>query len=253
MKLRKTQYAEGGTYTHLELGNFHVIVKKQARSIRARWIGPELRVTVPEGLRKPELDRFVDMYGKRLLALRPCVFYNYGTVIETPEIDITVCHAPDDRNGNLFMTSVQRTPLRAKLKNYYIQIPKSVDDEKIGTDEIQKAVNTLVRRAARDATSRFVIPRANVLAAELGVAPKEWKVDDARSRLGCCSSRGVITLSSRLIFLPGELRDFVVCHELAHLSEMNHSARFHALCNEYCGGREKELNAKLKGFRFPVF
>ena len=33
---------------------------------------------------------------------------------------------------------------------------------------------------------------------------------------------------------------------------MNHSAAFHALCNTYLGGREKQLEAQLKHFPWPI-
>lgn len=55
-----------------------------------------------------------------------------------------------------------------------------------------------------------------------------------------------------LVFLPLELSDYVIYHELAHLTEMNHSPRFHALLDSYLGGREAELVRKLKGFVWPV-
>lgn len=61
-----------------------------------------------------------------------------------------------------------------------------------------------------------------------------------------------ISLSAITMFLPPHLRDYIVCHELAHLSEMNHSARFHEICNGYCGGREKSLQKELKAFRWPI-
>jgi predicted metal-dependent hydrolase len=47
-----------------------------------------------------------------------------------------------------------------------------------------------------------------------------------RSRWGACSTSGSITLNRCLLFLPPELVDSVVLHELAHLVQPNHSVEF---------------------------
>ena len=52
------------------------------------------------------------------------------------------------------------------------------------------------------------------------------RVSSARTRWGSASAGGAIRLNRRLIHLPPEVIDYVVVHELAHLHEMNHSARF---------------------------
>jgi predicted metal-dependent hydrolase len=51
-------------------------------------------------------------------------------------------------------------------------------------------------------------------------------VRNQRSRWGSCSRRGTISLNWRLIQAPGFVRDYIVLHELMHLRQMNHSARF---------------------------
>jgi predicted metal-dependent hydrolase len=52
------------------------------------------------------------------------------------------------------------------------------------------------------------------------------RLSSARTRWGSCHVSGRIHLNWRLIQVPAHLLDYVVAHEVAHLIEMNHSARF---------------------------
>jgi predicted metal-dependent hydrolase len=60
----------------------------------------------------------------------------------------------------------------------------------------------------------------------LGVAPPRIRLSNARTRWGSCHPAGRVHLNWRLIHFPLPLLDYVVVHELAHLKELNHSARF---------------------------
>jgi predicted metal-dependent hydrolase len=46
------------------------------------------------------------------------------------------------------------------------------------------------------------------------------------SKWGSCSHKGRISLSTRLIFAPRDVSDYVIIHELAHLIELNHSKQY---------------------------
>ena len=79
---------------------------------------------------------------------------------------------------------------------------------------------------------------------------------DTRSRWGSCSSHGGLMYSWRLILAPDEVLNYVAAHEVAHLEEMNHSARFwgqvERLYGEYDGPRQwlRVNGAGLHRFRF---
>ncbi len=83
--------------------------------------------------------------------------------------------------------------------------------------------------------ARIELPaRAWELAAATGCGIKRVIIRNQRSRWGSCSAHGTISLNWRLIQAPDFVRDYVICHELAHLGEMNHSARFWARVEALC-------------------
>lgn len=51
-------------------------------------------------------------------------------------------------------------------------------------------------------------------------------IKNTRSLWGSCSHRGNLNFSYKIIFLPRELADYIVVHELCHLKEPNHGPRF---------------------------
>jgi hypothetical protein len=86
------------------------------------------------------------------------------------------------------------------------------------------------------------------LAAETGVDVKQVTVRNQRSRWGSCSAGGTISLNWRLVQTPDRVRDYIILHELMHLREMNHSARFWARVEEVCPWwREAEQWIKRNG------
>ena len=66
-------------------------------------------------------------------------------------------------------------------------------------------------------------------AKQMGVMPSHIKINSAKTRWGSCSARKSINFSWRLIMADDAVIDYVIVHELAHLSEMNHSAQFWAI------------------------
>src|SRR5262249_44058438 len=66
-----------------------------------------------------------------------------------------------------------------------------------------------------------------------------------RTRWASCSRRKTLSLNSKLLFLPPELVEYVLTHELCHLVEMNHSTRFWAVLAEHCP-QFREFDTRLR-------
>jgi predicted metal-dependent hydrolase len=91
-----------------------------------------------------------------------------------------------------------------------------------GEAQIRDAVQSWLQREAR----RVFAERAAHFAERLGVRVKRLSLSSAATRWGSANANGSVRLHWRLIQHPLATIDYVVAHELAHLREMNHSARF---------------------------
>lgn len=110
----------------------------------------------------------------------------------------------------------------------------------------ESEIATFCRRWLKEQALALLAPRALHFARRLRTKPPAIKLSEARSQWGSCNHRGEIRLNWRLVQLPPRIADYVVAHEVAHLVELNHSARFWALVESLLPGHaeaRRELDA----------
>lgn len=99
---------------------------------------------------------------------------------------------------------------------------------------------TTIDQAALDELYRTEVLRAlpdvvERMEARIGVHATRWSVRVMKTRWGSCTPKtGAIRINARLAAYPPECLEFVVTHELVHLLEPSHNARFHTLLDEFC-------------------
>lgn len=224
-----------------------VVVHSRARNISLRQGIEYLRLTVPPGIEVAETQKAIETLLPRLAeksAKRPQLTRHYaeGQVIDLPNhgTSITITRTAD-RPRTIRYINVARRPA--------IAVDVNLD---IASASVTRHITQILLNIGRLMVQTAIIPRAMTLAAKIRRQPAGWKCGHGMRTLGTCSSRRVITLSAALAYYPTELVDYVIYHELAHLDEMNHSDRFHALLDTYLDGREADLTARLRRYRAPL-
>lgn len=95
-------------------------------------------------------------------------------------------------------------------------------------------------------TSRKVIKAmVKEYAKRLNVTASRVQFRDMRRKWGSCSSKGTVTLNTRLTWLESDLVEYIVCHELAHLIQLNHSKKFWKIVETHM----PDYKARLKELR----
>jgi predicted metal-dependent hydrolase len=84
-------------------------------------------------------------------------------------------------------------------------------------------------RACKEQARRVIPVRAAHFSQLMGVNPAAIRIGSAKRSLGCCTAKGNLRFSWRLMLAEQSEIDYVVVHELAHLKQLNHSKAFWAI------------------------
>lgn len=232
-----------------EFGNIEVCVRAGMRRVTARWRNGSLHINIPPGFPPRLLSEFIESNREGLRSLRERTLKNTPKPIEYRVGQRIPCFRGEVLIATL-NCKARTTGYRREENGNLTVFISSLDD--IATEAKTIAISGALKELMKRTAPHVLLPFAHEVAREIGVSPKEFIIGRGIRKLGHCTNKGVIQLSYMLMFLPEELVRYIICHELAHLSEMNHSPRFHALCNTYCNGKEKALEKLLKGFNFPI-
>ena len=185
-------------------------------TLRIETGGRALKMTVPPGMPSREVESFLFRHQgwlEQKLAkypdkpkLRP------GVKLPVRGVPHLIVHEPakrgfveqaTDEDGPYLMVHGERASLGRRLQDF------------------------LKKQAKHD-----IEPLALRLSTETGKRAKTIRFKDTRSRWGSCTSDGNRAFSWRIMMAPKPVIAYLVAHEVAHLTEMNHGPKFWRLCKK---------------------
>ncbi len=95
------------------------------------------------------------------------------------------------------------------------------------------SVRALVERGYRGAARDWFTLRCDHHAGRMDVTHASIGIRDPHTRWGSCSARGALSFSWRLMMAPARVAEYVVVHEMAHLTQLDHSPAFWDLVQHY--------------------
>ncbi|KQZ19439.1 hypothetical protein ASD50_08175 [Mesorhizobium sp. Root552] len=185
--------------------------------------GQGLRITVPPGLRRGEVEKFLHRHQgwleQRLAKVPDRPQVRPGIKLPLYGVPHMIVHEPgkrgtvsvgSDENGPTLVIHGERVHLPRRLTDYLKR-------------EARREIGALVERHT----------------AKVGRKAKAVRFKDTSSRWGSCTSDGNLSFSWRIMMAPRPVINYLVAHEVAHLKEMNHGPKFWKLCEELCPDTER--------------
>ncbi len=218
-------------------GDWRVRRSRRARRLGAR-VFPDgsVEIVVPASAGARQVTRFVDHHRQRIEQLRR----------RWPRVD--TCFPPERIDLPALGESwrCQYTPAQTVAPGALVELGGvlALNDSLHGA-ALRAALLEWLRERARQALA----PLLAALAAQLGVQYRRMQIRRQRTRWGSCSTSGTISLNCCLLFHRPEVVRYLLAHELAHLTHMNHSARFWRLVEQYEPRWREHDRALTQGWR----
>lgn len=200
-----------------EFGAITVRCNPRAKRVILRVVaGGEVRITIPHQRHMRMAERLLNDARQRIRQQRREMHgdeprYQPGMMIGRAHQLVAQAHAGENVSA------------RVSGDRIVVKYPMALSWD---SARLQAKVHEAAKKALRREAQEFLPPRLARLAREWEFTYKSLRISSGHTRWGSCSSDDTISLNLWLMSLPDSLIDYVICHELCHTRQHNHSAAF---------------------------
>lgn len=210
------------TGTELE---YHLEIKR-IRKIYIRVKAEGVFVTAPVGTTLQEIEECLNYDAQAIIRAKERVEQKVAVAAEKKK-QLRENQQLEFLGGNLPFEIVQAPHSKAELGDnglvLYMKDVQNVEErdkliDKFYTEQCKKLFTILLQEQYKNFLHYYVIP-----------VPK-LKIRDMKTRWGTCNILTAdVTLNKKLIRAPKQVIEMIIVHELSHLVERNHNARFYGV------------------------
>ena len=131
----------------------------------------------------------------------------------------------NELNIKITKSPFAQTRLMQKGDTLNISLSSLCQTERERTNEVCEQIMTWYKAQAR----RYFTQEVELAKSKYNFTYKDISIKDTVSRWGSCSTQKNFNFNWRLVMAPPEILTYVVSHEIAHLTYMDHSKEFWAL------------------------
>lgn len=202
-----------------------VLIKPNPRAkrmtLRLDYKGRCFVASVPKRFSMRAVQAFITKneawMDRKLKQLQTPIPYADGSFISLCGDDVRICVTHND--------TIKRSFVKISKDSLIVQTP---------LEDPAPRIERYIKTRAKNVFTELAHEKAE----QSGVKINRVSVRDTTSRWGSCSANGNISLSWRLIHAPYIAMDYVIAHEVAHLTHMNHGKAFWTLCMELADNGE---------------
>lgn len=198
-------------------------ISSRSRSIRVSILpGGKLRVTTPKRFSQKHIEHFLhehtDWIKKHVTALqtRPQL---------APAGSVSIF-------GKIYQLTTEFTkeyPIGVRIVSDSLIVNTLNPNTPTNHPNVKKQLNRFLKLTA----THYLTQRTAALAVVMKTTYTTVTLREQSTRWGSCSSKGSLNFNWRLVHFPTEIIDYVIIHELAHRTHLNHSASFWNLVAQY--------------------
>lgn len=220
------------TILNTKFGPIKVRKIASSRRIKLRVLAyNNIQVTAPYAVPLKEINAFIHKneawISQTIQRLTIGSYISEGTIIPLFDSNIEIDRQQKDEHS------------------IFIPFPNNESEDK-QQEDLKRKINHCIRSKAKE----YLPHRCKQLADQHNIAIQSVRIKKVRTRWGSCSIKNNINLSMYLVLFNKEMIDYVIYHELAHVTHKNHSQLFWNHLQELCTNA-MELDRQLTKLNVP--